>query len=163
MKHTKFCLISLLQASSLLKCSAFNPIARPFHRLRLPVTHHRHTNQVSLSGKNADEIDPENKSTRTDVNQFLTQRTIQTFMLLLKQIRDPHTGRWIEEFVESKNLLSYHGTGAICSDAFPNWDSMFTEMLERPPDVVVVEIKTNNAGRGLSKNNPYREKEVSLL
>ena len=69
----------------------------------------------------------------------------------------------VAELVSDKEKHHKMKLIAICSDAFPNWDSMFTEMLERPPDVVVVEIKTNNAGRGLSKNNPYREKEVSLL
>ncbi len=82
-------------------------------------------------------------------------------MLLLKQVRDPHTGTWIENFLGSKNLLSYHGTGAICADTFPTWDSVFTQMLDKDPDVVVVEISATSGGRGLSKNNPYREKEVS--
>eukprot|EP00551_Chaetoceros_affinis_P007280 CAMPEP_0203674620 /NCGR_PEP_ID=MMETSP0090-20130426/16791_1 /ASSEMBLY_ACC=CAM_ASM_001088 /TAXON_ID=426623 /ORGANISM="Chaetoceros affinis, Strain CCMP159" /LENGTH=367 /DNA_ID=CAMNT_0050540557 /DNA_START=268 /DNA_END=1371 /DNA_ORIENTATION=+ len=93
----------------------------------------------------------------------MTQRTIQTFMLLLKQIRDPHTGTWIEHFLDAKNLLSYHGTGAICIDSFPTWDSVFKQMMEKDPDVVVVEIRATSAGRGLSKNNPYREKEDRVV
>ena len=33
---------------------------------------------------------------RTDVNNFLTQRAIQSFIFLLEQCRDPHTVRWME-------------------------------------------------------------------
>jgi hypothetical protein len=33
---------------------------------------------------------------RTDVRLFLTQRSIQSFIHLLLETRDPHTVRWIE-------------------------------------------------------------------
>lgn len=33
---------------------------------------------------------------RTDVNNFLTQRAIQSFIFLLVECRDPHTVRWME-------------------------------------------------------------------
>jgi hypothetical protein len=164
MKYLKLSLLFLTQSSTLLECSAFNPL--PVRLPQSPLSNHwKNANPVTLSGKKSaddDFADDGDKITaRTDINQFITQRTIQTFMFLVGQIRDPHTGTWIENFLGSKNLLSYHGTGAICMDTFPQWDSVFNEMLERSPDVVIVEIKTNNAGRGLSKNNPYREKEVS--
>lgn len=97
------------------------------------------------------------------MHQFLTQRTIQTFMLLLTKMRDPHTSRWIEDFIGSKSLLNYHGTGAMDTEAFPNWDSAFNEIMEQPPDIVLVEIEASNSARGLSKNNPYRDQEVSVL
>ena len=84
-------------------------------------------------------------------------------MHLLNQFRDPHSGRWIEEFIGAKNLLEFHGTGGICMSTFPNWDSVFSELIEQPADVIIVEIKANNAASGLSKNNPFREKEVRLM
>jgi len=95
---------------------------------------------------------------RTSIQQFLTQRSVQTFMFLLKECHDPHTGRWIENFTEAKNLLSYHGTGAFSCERFPGWDSFLMEMMAQPPDIVVLDIENNLSG--LSKNNPFREKET---
>lgn len=81
----------------------------------------------------------------------------------MNNIRDPHTSAWIEDFLGSNNCLSFHGTGLIDMDLFPTWDSVFTKLIEEPPDVVSVEIKASNSGNGLSKNNPYRESEVSSI
>lgn len=119
-----------------------------------------------LMAKNADDDTnnyEDDLSQRTDINHFLTQRTFQTFIHLLKQFRDPHTGNWIEDFIGSQNLLHYHGTGAISLDKYPKWDCAFKEMIDKDPEVIIIEIQATNAGRGLSKNNPYREKEVSLV
>ena len=116
-----------------------------------------------MANKADDTNDYDDLSQRTDINHFLTQRTFQTFIHLLKQFRDPHTGNWIEDFIGSQNLLHYHGTGAISSDKYPKWDSAFKEMIDKDPEVIIIEIQATNAGRGLSKNNPYREKEVSCL
>ena len=33
---------------------------------------------------------------RTDLRNFLTQRSIQSFLYLLDQCRDPHTAAWVE-------------------------------------------------------------------
>jgi hypothetical protein len=52
------------------------------------------------------------KNSRIDVRNLLTQRSIQSFMFLCEECRDPHSGKWIEEFLGTKNLLQYHGTGA---------------------------------------------------
>jgi len=76
-------------------------------------------------------------------------------------MRDPHTNAWMEDFLESKNLLSYHGSAALDLDRFCEWDSVFNELLDKPADFVVVEIKAKGQGRGLSEHNPYRMKEVS--
>ena len=37
-----------------------------------------------------------NNKARTDVRNFLTQRSIQSFVFLLGQVRDEHTARWME-------------------------------------------------------------------
>lgn len=96
---------------------------------------------------------------RMCVRNFLTQRSLQSFMFLLKEMKDPHTNSWIENFLGSKNLLSYHGSGALNLIRFRDWDSVFKEMINEPEDSVIVEIKARGEGRGLSKNNPYRMQE----
>ncbi len=167
MKFLNLVLLSLSQVT----CSAFIYPTSPF--LQKPISP-RSSSSISsrqsvhlMAKKNANENNDNKEdnllSQRTDINQFLTQRTFQTFIHLLKQFRDPHTGNWIEDFLGSKNLLHFHGTGAICMNTFPKWDSALKEMTERDPDVIIIEIEATNAARGLSKNNPFREKEVSLL
>jgi len=100
--------------------------------------------------------------TRTSIQHFLTQRSVQSFMLLLKECRDPHTCRWIEKISKSKDLLSFHGTGAFMnSNRFPEWDSLLREMMEQPADVITLRIKKPN--HSLSKDNPYGEKESSVI
>ena len=49
------------------------------------------------------------QNSRIDVRNLLTQRSFQSFMFLCEECRDPHSGRWIEEFLGTKNLLQYHG------------------------------------------------------
>lgn len=80
-------------------------------------------------------------------------------MWLLKEMRDPHTNVWLENFLGSKNLLSYYGSAALDLHAFPEWDSVLKELIQKPGDVVIVEVKASGQGKGLSKNNPYRETE----
>ena len=42
---------------------------------------------------------------RTDVKNFLTQRSIQSFIYLLDQCRDPHTVAWVEVSYLSVNMF----------------------------------------------------------
>ena len=97
---------------------------------------------------------------RTCFHHFLTQRSIQSFMFLLTQVRDPHTSDWIERFLESTNLLEYHGTGAFNLTRFPEWDTFFWEMLDEPKTSVIVEARRRAPIFGGSRNNPYLKKEV---
>lgn len=99
------------------------------------------------------------QESRTCIRNFLTQRSIQSFMFLLKEMRDPHTNDWIEDLLGANNLLSYHGSGALNLENFPVWDSVFTEMISREPDVVHVEIRSKVQGRQ-SKDKPFGEYEA---
>jgi len=106
---------------------------------------------------NHDEIVARNAA-RTDVRNLLTQRSIQSFMFLAEECRDPHTGKWIEEFLSCRNLARYHGCGALDVDRFRTWDSPLVEMMGRPKDVVIVSAKRRGKGHGgWSKDNPYME------
>jgi hypothetical protein len=96
---------------------------------------------------------------RTDVRNLLTQRAIQSFIFLCTSMRDPHSGKWIEDFLDTRNQLEFHGTGAAYIEHFGGtWDAPLFAMMERPKDVVVVSAKKTGKGhKGWSKNNPYLE------
>lgn len=89
---------------------------------------------------------------------LLTQRAIQSFIYLLEECRDPHSGRWIEDFLGTSNLGNYHGSGAINVTRHPEWDSALRDMMGQPNDVMIVSAKRRGRGHGgWSKNNPYLE------
>jgi hypothetical protein len=96
---------------------------------------------------------------RVDVRNLLTQRAIQSFMYLCESVRDPHSGKWIEDFLGTSNQLNYHGTGAGFMEEFGGtWDAPLLAMMKQEKDVVVVSAKRTGKGhRGWSKNNPYLE------
>jgi len=95
------------------------------------------------------------QNSRIDVRNLLTQRSIQSFMFLCEECRDPHSGRWIEDFLGTKNLLEYHGTGASFVTGV-HWDMPLLEILDQPKDVMIVSAKRRGRGHGgWSKNNPY--------
>jgi hypothetical protein len=45
---------------------------------------------------------------------MLTRSLIHSFILrrFSDSVRDPHSVKWIEEFLETSNQLQFHGTGA---------------------------------------------------
>jgi len=93
---------------------------------------------------------------RTCVKQFLTQRAIQSFMFLCTECRDPHTSDWIERFLDSTNLLEYHGTGAFNMTKWKTWDSIFLDMMEQPVQNIIIQARRRGGGHGgWSKTNPY--------
>jgi hypothetical protein len=96
---------------------------------------------------------------RVDVRNFLTQRSIQSFLYLLQICRDPHSAKWIEDFLQTQNSLDYHGTGAGYIERFGGtWHGPLSEMTQQPNDVVVVSAKRRGRGHGgWSKDNPYLE------
>jgi hypothetical protein len=88
-------------------------------------------------------------------------------MFLLEECRDPHSGRWIENFLGTCNQLEYHGLGAAYMERFGGtWDAPLLKMVERPKEVVVIRAKRRGRGHGgWSKDNPYLEErfhEVEL-
>mmetsp|Transcript_21767 Transcript_21767/g.51379 ORF Transcript_21767/g.51379 Transcript_21767/m.51379 type:complete len:484 (-) Transcript_21767:96-1547(-) len=115
---------------------------------------------------------------RINVLNLLTQRSVQSFLYLCESVRDPHSGKWIQDFFDCPNQLEYHGTGAnYVSIPSPSssssstttvnankpryvgdgtWDGPLLAMVEQPKDVVIVSAKRRGAGHGgWSKDNPY--------
>jgi hypothetical protein len=94
---------------------------------------------------------------RVDVRNLLTQRAIQSFMFLLTTVRDPHSVKWIEDFLDTQNQLDFHGTGAGYLERFGgSWDAPLLAMAQEPKNVIIVRAKRSGAGhRGWSRNNPY--------
>eukprot|EP00804_Cyclotella_cryptica_P012736 CCRYP_019209-RB/>CCRYP_019209-RB protein AED:0.10 eAED:0.10 QI:0/0.5/0.33/1/1/0.66/3/272/356 len=87
---------------------------------------------------------------------FLTQRAIQSFCYLLAECRDPHSGKWIEDFLGVKGLANYHGTGAFNVTKYPTWDSLLLDMMMQKNEKMIVSAKRRGRGHGgWSKNNPY--------
>jgi len=103
---------------------------------------------------------------RTDIRNLLTQSSIQSFMRLLEECRDPHSAKWInEEFLETGNLLDFHGTGArFIEDFGGNWDAPLLAMIAEPKSRIIVSAKRRGRGHGgWSKNNPYlKERWVEI-
>lgn len=92
---------------------------------------------------------------------FLSQVTVQSFLFLLKECRDPHTLLWVEKFTQpmiskppvpvnssqaepvgsvgASKLLTYHGLGAMNKTAFPTWESYFAELLKQKKEYYLIE------------------------
>lgn len=113
--------------------------------------------KLKLQNDNDDpDIAMERNIQRTCVRNFLTQRSIQSFMFLAEQVRDPHTADWIERLLGQADLLNFHGTGALNFERFPAWDSFFKELIQQPKTTIIVQAKRRGRGHGgWSKNNPY--------
>ena len=84
------------------------------------------------NGNNDRESIMARNNARTCVKAFLTQRAIQSFMFLLAECRDPHSGKWIEDFLGLPDLHNFHGTGAFNISRFATWDMVLLEMMEMP-------------------------------
>jgi hypothetical protein len=64
----------------------------------------------------------------------------------------------IQKKYEFQNLDSFHGTAAFNLTKYPAWDSILTDMIFQPPDVVIISAKRRGRGHGgWSKDNPYLE------
>jgi len=104
---------------------------------------------------------------RTDIRNLLTQRSIQSFMRLCEECRDPHSAKWIQEvFLEQKgNLMGFHGTGAkFIEDFGGRWDEPLLQLTQEAPTTIVVSAKRRGRGHGgWSKHNPYlKERWVEM-
>lgn len=97
---------------------------------------------------------------RTDVRNLLTQRSIQSFIRLCEECRDPHSAKWItDDFLHSGNLLHYHGTGSkFLEDYGGLWDAPLLSMIKQPKNRIIISAKRRGRGHGgWSKNNPFLE------
>jgi len=94
---------------------------------------------------------------RTDVRNFLTQRSIQSFVFLLNQCREEHTVRFLEKILDFPSIDNFHGTGAFNLTKFPEWDSIFLDCVDRPEEVIVIQIRQRRRQRKLSGHNAYFE------
>ena len=94
------------------------------------------------------EIAMERNIQRTCIKQFLTQRSIQSFMFLAEQVRDPHTADWIERLLGKTDLLNFHGTGAFNVTRFPTWDAFFVELIKEPKTSIIIQAKRRGRGHG---------------
>lgn len=63
---------------------------------------------------------------------LLTQSAIQSFCYLLEECRDPHSGKWIEDFLQVGGLKNYHGCGAFNITRYPTWDSLLLDLIRQP-------------------------------
>jgi len=99
---------------------------------------------------------------RTDVRNFLTQRSIQSFVFLLNQCREEHTVRWLEKTLDFTSIDNYHGTGAFNLTKFPEWDSIFLDCVDRPEEVMMIQTRQRRRQRKLSGHNAYIESLKSL-
>ena len=97
--------------------------------------------------------------TYNDFPMFITQCSLQSFLFLLKSMRDPHTVMWMENFTQpaihsieepyphglstggaaDSQLLNYHGMHALNTTIFPKWESYFSELIEQSQEIFIIE------------------------
>lgn len=114
------------------------------------------TTSLSLSNNQNNRRDVFPKS-RTDIRNFLTQRSIQSFVYLLNQCREDHTVRWLEKTLDFTSIDNFHGTGAFNQTRFPEWDSVFLECVDKPEESVVLQMRSRRRQHKLSGHNAYFE------
>mmetsp|Transcript_33456 Transcript_33456/g.50471 ORF Transcript_33456/g.50471 Transcript_33456/m.50471 type:complete len:433 (+) Transcript_33456:174-1472(+) len=111
----------------------------------------------------------QNNIMRTDVRNFLTQRSLQSFISLCIACRDPHTVGWLEDFGGWDNFENFHGTGGLNTTLFPTWSSVLTEILEQPQETIVVKVARNTGGGSIPgsakkrRKNPYLEDQFTEI
>ncbi|GKZ00656.1 hypothetical protein MPSEU_001017800 [Mayamaea pseudoterrestris] len=166
-------LIGGLKAVAMILCRlaavhSFAPLPTSFHRQVATMS----TNSLSMSSTQK-EGGP--WKLPNDFETFLNQCTIQSFMFLLKSLRDPQTILWIERFTEpaikqrtkqanaepsggssDSRLLSYHGLAAMNMTVFPTWQSYFDKLLEQPIELQIIESHTAWAPDYEHEINPPR-------
>lgn len=97
----------------------------------------------------------ERNKARMDLRNFLTQRSIQSFVYLLNQCREEHTVRWLEKKLDFKKIDSFHGTGAFNVTLFPEWDSLFLELANQDAEKVIIEVQQKRTHRGWAHQASY--------
>jgi len=118
------------------------------------------TEQARWSGAYLTNLATEKNDARTDIRNLLTQRSIQSFLRLCEECRDPHTGKWITDFLRTNpNLVDFHGTGSkFLEDYGGLWDAPLLSMITQSKDQITFSAKKRGRGHGgWSKDNPYLE------
>mmetsp|Transcript_13365 Transcript_13365/g.19261 ORF Transcript_13365/g.19261 Transcript_13365/m.19261 type:complete len:341 (-) Transcript_13365:74-1096(-) len=92
------------------------------------------------------------------IEDFLTQRSLQTLLFYLEQCRDVPSFRFLEGFKDHEGIFRYHGFNGLRV----HWDEYLTELLREPKRTITV--RNPNYRRGGSKGNPYvqRHQDVEM-
>ena len=62
-----------------------------------------------------------------------------------------------QQTLDTGRLVEFHGTGALNMTRFPTWDSVFVDLVNRPVETVIVEIKRRGRSHRGWSNNQYLE------
>jgi len=90
----------------------------------------------------------EREHLRKMVKDFLTQRSVQTYLFTLEQVGQRNDFDWLEGYMGHQGLSRVHGYGALRT----GWKEYLNSMLRLPEQTVK---KTFEYYRGGSKGNPF--------
>lgn len=62
-----------------------------------------------------------------------------------------------QKTLDFTSIDNFHGTGAFNQTKFPEWDSVFLDCVDRPEEVIVVEMRQRRRQQKLSGHNDYFE------
>ena len=62
-----------------------------------------------------------------------------------------------QKTLDFSSIDNFHGTGAFNLTKFPAWDSIFLDYIDRPEEVVVIELRNRRRQQKLSGHNAYFE------
>ena len=92
--------------------------------------------QITVTSNPTEHMTPaqieEYNNARLCPKMLLTQSAIQSFCYLLEECRDPHSGKWIEDYLQVGGLKNYHGCGAFNITRYPTWDSLLLDLIRQP-------------------------------
>lgn len=64
---------------------------------------------------------------------------------------------FIQKTLDFPSIDNFHGTGAFNQTKFPEWDSVFLECVDRPEEVMVIQMRQRRRQSKLSGHNAYFE------
>ena len=88
------------------------------------------------------------------LENFLTQRSVQTLLFLLRTGRDEVTANWVHRFLGHQGMEQFHGTRGLKV----SWDEYVIRLLTADTEEIVVSLRKQSR-RGLSPGNPYAPKD----
>lgn len=110
------------------------------------IPQHLHHSTPHHSSKLPD-FDQEAARQHEVINDFVTQRALQTLIFYQAQNRDEVTAGWLSRFEDHDGIERFHGTQGL---RLP-WDEYLTSLCQAEDEQIVVELKR----RGGHKKNPY--------